>query len=333
MSVDRMSAPTLEQVPLRVREERPVRVGLLAVTGEALHHHRRLLALLGLGLLVLAGPVLTTADSVASAHSAWSAANCGGARLADVCQALNLDLTGAVLSAEDVQLALLAVPLLVGALLGAPLLAREYEQGTYRLAWTQAVPRGRWLTGRLLVLGGASVLTGAVAALLGTRLYLAASPAVLRESSGYAPLPFNSFGPVLAAGTVLAFALGVLCGALWRRTLPAIAASVAGFGGVALLLTALRGDLQPARTIFPPHGYDLRPDDWLMADGVVTTDGHRLSYAQCEPGGCPAGSRTFEIYHDAGQLWATQWTAAAIMLALAATALLLSYRTVGRNRL
>jgi hypothetical protein len=330
-----MSAPTLRVVPLRVRRipEKPARIGLLVLAGLALRRHRRTFAAIAVALLGLTLWATRSTQSLATAHDAWFAGDCGPVLVPDRCQAAGDDLANAVQSAQYLQLALLAVPALHGALLGAPLLAREYERGTHRLAWTQSVPRGRWLTAQLTVLGGASALVGVAAALLGTRLQQAANPAVLRESSGFAPIPFNSFGPVLATGTVLAFAIGVLCGALWRRTLPAIAATVAGYGGVALLLTALRGRLQPSRTIFPPHGYDLRPDDWLMADGVVTADGHRLSYAQCSPSGCPAGSRTFEIYHDAGQLWPTQWTAAAVMLALAALALPAAYRAVGRRTL
>ncbi|SEK93934.1 ABC transporter permease [Streptacidiphilus jiangxiensis] len=331
-----MSAPTWQLVPLKVRriEEQPARIGVLVVAGLALRRHRRLIVTTGLGLLVLACWTLTAARSVAASQADWFGADCGDARATTACEALGFDLTGAVRSALYAQLALVTVPLLVGALLGAPLLAREYEQGTHRTAWTQAVTRGRWLAGQLLVLGGTSLLTGLVAAALGVRLIQASSPAVFPESSGFGPVLFNSFGPLLAAGTLLAFAVGVLCGALWRRTLPAIGATVAGYGGLALLLTAIRGHLWPARTIFPPHGYDLRPDDWLMSDGVVTVDGHRLSYAQCGPeGDCPAGSRTFEIYHPAAQLWPMQWTVAAIMLALGLAAVLLSYRALERNRL
>ena len=32
---------------------------------------------------------------------------------------------------------------------GAPLLAREFETGTFRLAWTQSVTRTRWLAVKL----------------------------------------------------------------------------------------------------------------------------------------------------------------------------------------
>ncbi len=43
----------------------------------------------------------------------------------------------------------LIVPALVGVFFGAPLVARELEAGTYRLAWTQSVTRVRWLAVKL----------------------------------------------------------------------------------------------------------------------------------------------------------------------------------------
>jgi hypothetical protein len=46
----------------------------------------------------------------------------------------------------------LVLPALVGAFWGAPLLGREYERGTHRLAWTQAVPVWRWLAVKLSAL-------------------------------------------------------------------------------------------------------------------------------------------------------------------------------------
>ena len=41
-------------------------------------------------------------------------------------------------------LLLQAVPALIGAFLGAPVLARELETGTFRYAWTQGFGRWRW---------------------------------------------------------------------------------------------------------------------------------------------------------------------------------------------
>ena len=42
-----------------------------------------------------------------------------------------------------------AMPALLGLVLGAPLVAREIEQGTNRLAWTQSITRTRWLLVKL----------------------------------------------------------------------------------------------------------------------------------------------------------------------------------------
>jgi hypothetical protein len=48
-------------------------------------------------------------------------------------------------------------PALIGVFWGAPLLTRELETGTYRLAWTQSVSRSRWLVTKLAVVGLAAV--------------------------------------------------------------------------------------------------------------------------------------------------------------------------------
>jgi hypothetical protein len=58
--------------------------------------------------------------------------------------------------------AFMVVPLLMGVFLGAPLIAREVEQGTHRLAWTQSVTRGRWAVTKI---GLVSVFTLAAAGL------------------------------------------------------------------------------------------------------------------------------------------------------------------------
>ena len=46
--------------------------------------------------------------------------------------------------AQTVSSLLFAVPVLLGAFVGAPLLARELETGTFRFAWTQGAGRTRW---------------------------------------------------------------------------------------------------------------------------------------------------------------------------------------------
>ena len=45
-----------------------------------------------------------------------------------------------------------AVPALIGAFVGAPVLAREMETGTFRYAWTQGFGRWRWTLAKLVLL-------------------------------------------------------------------------------------------------------------------------------------------------------------------------------------
>src|SRR3984957_4898199 len=45
-----------------------------------------------------------------------------------------------------------AVPVLIGAFAGAPVLARELETGTFRYAWTQGFGRWRWALAKLVPL-------------------------------------------------------------------------------------------------------------------------------------------------------------------------------------
>ena len=63
---------------------------------------------------------------------------------------------------------LVGVPALVGAFWGAPLIAREFENGTHRLVWTQSVSRTRWLAAKLIVVGAASVIATGLLSLLVT---------------------------------------------------------------------------------------------------------------------------------------------------------------------
>ena len=124
-----------------------------------------------------------------------------------------------------------AVPALVGAFWGAPMVARELEAGTHRLVWNQSVTRTRWLTTKLTV-------TTLVAALAVGALTLAvtwwADPVdgvVSRARGGLpellTPVSFAMRGVVPVAYTVFAVVLGVTLGAVLRRSLPAMAVTLA----------------------------------------------------------------------------------------------------------
>ena len=134
-------------------------------------------------------------------------------------------------TANVVSIFLQAVPALIGAFAGAPVLAREMETGTFRYAWTQGFGRWRWTLGKLVP------LAIAVAAAAGAFSVLFSWYNQPFFAAGYA-IPFDTrlFGlrvVAFAAWTLAAFAIGVLAGMLIRRVVPAIAATLAVYAGLA----------------------------------------------------------------------------------------------------
>ncbi|WP_461086059.1 ABC transporter permease [Streptomyces deserti] len=118
------------------------------------------------------------------------------------------------------------IPALIGTFWGAPLIARELENGTHRLVWNQSVTRPRWLLGKVLLIGLAAVIvTGAAAALL----TWAARPfdEVVKEQFDTFVFGARNIAPIGYAA--MAFTLGTVIGLLLRRTLPAMAVTLVVF--------------------------------------------------------------------------------------------------------
>jgi hypothetical protein len=132
------------------------------------------------------------------------------------------------------------VPPLIGAFVGAPVLAREIETGTFRYAWTQGFGRWRWALAKLVAL---AVVVAAAAGALSVLLswyyqpYLATGNQALSlsEESVFAPALFDLRGISFAAWTLAAFAIGGLAGMLIRRVVPAIVTTLAAYTGVVLV--------------------------------------------------------------------------------------------------
>ena len=129
---------------------------------------------------------------------------------------------------------LFVVPALIGIFWGTPLIARELETGTFRLAWTQSVTRTRWLAVKLGVLGLSSIIVAGLLSLIVTwwfrpidRVNANQFVATVFEARNIAPIGY----------TVFAFALAVTAGALIRRTVPAMAATMVGFVAARLAFT------------------------------------------------------------------------------------------------
>lgn len=118
-----------------------------------------------------------------------------------------------------------ALAVAAGALLGAPLVAREFEQRTHLVAWTQSVPRRRWYATKVLTLSVPLAVVGGSAGFVAYRIHQPLQDGGLFTSRW---IWFSVIGPAPAAAALLAFALAVAAGAWLKRTLAAVGVALAG---------------------------------------------------------------------------------------------------------
>jgi hypothetical protein len=153
---------------------------------------------------------------------------------------------------------LVAAPALIGLFWGAPLIAREVEAGTHRIAWNQSVTRTRWTLVKLGLVGLAAVATAGLLSLIVTwwagpidAASLAGGAAQAAATaggngahitfSGFAearldPVIFDARGVAPLGDAALAFALGVAAGVLLRRTLSAMAVTLLVFVAIQVVV-------------------------------------------------------------------------------------------------
>jgi hypothetical protein len=165
------------------------------------------------------------------------------------------------------------VPALFGLFWGAPLVASELETGTSQFAWMQSVTRKRWLAvtaGEMML--AAAVWGGAVSALVTWW----SGPDNALQLDQFKPGRFDIMGIVPVGYALFAMALGLCAGALLRRSVPALAVTLAGFIVVRAVVTIwLRPHYMSAITVtyklfspFTPTG-----SYWQLAQGVLNPAG------------------------------------------------------------
>jgi hypothetical protein len=129
--------------------------------------------------------------------------------------------------AQEISVLLLVFPVLIGVFAGAPVLARELETGTFRFAWTQGSGRLRWTIAKLVLL--AAALTAAAGAFSALFSWYYQPFLAVGRTYEFLPIVFNLRGVDFAAWTLAAFAISAFAGAVIRRTVPAMAASLAAW--------------------------------------------------------------------------------------------------------
>lgn len=231
------------------------------------------------------------------------------------------------------------VPMLLGVFWGGPLIAREVEQGTHRLVWTQSVGRGRWLAAKLAVfLLGALVMAAAVTELMTWWFKPIANIREGGESTfaRLSPDVFDFQGIVPIAYTLFAFAVGVAAGAVLKRTLPAMAVTLAVYLPVKFAVQSLRAHFMTPLTLDYPFGSTSpRADrgDWVLSHAVMQ-NGRVLDRvpipAECTAGGsrasieaCAArhGIHFSDVYQPLNRYWPFQLIESGIFVGLSAVAL------------
>ncbi len=117
-------------------------------------------------------------------------------------------------------------PAIIGMFWGAPLVTRELEAGTFRLAWNQSVTRTRWMAAKLAAGGLAAMLTTGLISLIITWWAspidrAGGFPTSFGQLSRFSPVAFGARDLVPVGYAAFGFALGVTVGVLVRdRDLP-----------------------------------------------------------------------------------------------------------------
>jgi hypothetical protein len=233
---------------------------------------------------------------------------------------------------------LYVIPALVGSYLGGPLLARELERGTHRLAWTQGVSRARWGATILGVVLVTTLAAGVVTALGGSQSWQLLGVRIFR--------PFDLFdleGPALVSYMVFALALGAFIGA-WRRQI--LSGMFFGLIAFALVRGVVMIDVRPyyeppiavplvADFTFGPPAL-IPPDAWTFGADAVDSQGRQVPQARVgqlideySRVGCSAGRNCSsvaylnahdvfqrQLYQPADRYWRFQLYEAGLYLAL-----------------
>ncbi|MEH1028385.1 ABC transporter permease subunit [Micromonospora profundi] len=302
--------------------------------------HRTEVCVLGL-LVGMFGIVLLVLGTQAHDLFPGGPARCAGeAGINEACAASFRRLDEEYGYVENLLAAFYLVPVVIGAFLGAPLLARELEDGTWQLAWTQAVPRMRWLAAKLAALAGVTVtLTGMFTAVLTWfRQPFDAWEGRFQYDA------FDLEGLVPVAYALFAFGVATVAGAILRRSLPAFGVAFGAFlaARMSVALLARPAYATPLTTMEPvPVGGSTdqaghRPvhsfADWVIERGYADATGRRLSgteYYELEDAANRAGTNVnqflhargiqqFGVYHPADRFWTFQLIEAALFVAVAA---------------
>lgn len=255
------------------------------------------------------------------------------------------------------------LPILVGLFIGSPLLAKEYEEGTNKLVWTQSVSRRKWLTIKLMWALGFALLYGIALTTLVTWWSRTINTVALnRFVQGH----FETQGLMPVAYSVSFTAVGFMMSAWFRKTLVALAIT---FGVFVLCMASFANWIRPQYMTPVTVTAAMGPSDftgkiptngvWILSRNIVDKSGktvndifpaappqcqqliqqlqskagaHGIAIKAGEGGGDPidvcldkAGFHQVAKYQPAYRYWDFQRIEASIYLAMAALSVAVTY--------
>jgi hypothetical protein len=252
---------------------------------------------------------------------------------------------------------MILAPAIIGVFWGAPVITREIEARTLPLTWNQSVTKTRWLAVKLGLIGLASLATAGLLSLMltwwsgpvdtavplekGNSITFARLGFVLFPTRGITPLGYAAF----------AFALGVTAGVLIRRTVPAMAATLAAFASVQIawpiwvrphlippahaFVALTAANIPDAELAVGPGGSTIlvpnlpsMTGDWILSTQNIDPAGRPFnlnSVSACQgntPQACNNALSSLHLraviaYQPAGRFWAFQWAETGVFLAAA----------------
>lgn len=232
--------------------------------------------------------------------------------------------------------AMMVLPAAIGVFVAGPMIGRELESGTYRLAWSQSVSPARWLLAKLTV--PAAITVVAVPVLSAVYAWCRTSPDTDRLA-WYDTTVYAATGTLPTASALLGIALGALAALLVRRTLVAMSVTALAYGAVALALGAVRDSLWAVVTVHTPLNAtqaDLPGDTLFIGHGLMVGD-QRQPAVTCyvaDVKRCLADHHitgTYTDYHPASHFWPLQLVGTGIVLVLTAVAVALAFRVLRRR--
>lgn len=314
-------------------------------------------AVIAIGALVTLATVLgPTGASLAGLYASSGVATCRGASgCATAADAFFGRLAGGSIYPVLYflgSIVLILAPALIGTFWGAPMVTRELDGDTLRLAWFQSVTRTRWGLVKLALLGAASMAVAGLLSLLVSwwagpidsaggfpvdQIRLSRIMPPIFAARGVAPLGYAAFG----------FVLGVTLGVFIRRTLPAMAMTLLLFTAIQIMVPnwirpqlvapdhLVSGPLTAANLDSMTMGSNGQltvladiPGAWIVSNVTVTPTGQVFTLPvvpQCQTGthdNCVAwlaaqNLRQAVTYQPAARYWQLQWDETGLFLTAA----------------